>query len=345
MEFVSYLNWILEPKTRFCFISKKPLWLEAQKVCSCRIVQQIDYNASWPGNQQKWEGSRRLNILHESHELSKHNIGRECNSELQSDLLEDIQKIALSSFKLSSVYHNPFSTSHLKRPIKKGTIYLVQQVSINVREYLIGNSLLVLLPVGIVSANNTICQYVFHTWIFELASIFFGDDISWCSTGHLHGAWTFTLVGISCHPVQLGQPAEVSNRIHKSRVKPVSPTATSHLVFSALELSWALNDQLPLTKTSKKVEYHAKRDTGKFCSWAVRYMSEQSWNTPQEGCCNLWCIVKMSCKSPPAIAATSTNQKGKCTPTRPNRDFVRQKEYHLRLPCQSSWVFHLDSSL
>jgi hypothetical protein len=97
-------------------------------------------------------------------------------------------------------------------------------------------------------------------------------------------------------------------------------------------------------RQSKKVEYHAKRETGKFCGWAVRYMSEQSWNTPQEGCCNLWCIVKMSCKSPPAIAATSTNQKRKCTPTRPNRDLVRQKEYHLRLPCQSSCIFHLDSS-
>jgi hypothetical protein len=141
----------------------------------------------------------------------------------------------------------------------------------------------------------------------------------------LHGAWVFTLVDISCHPVQLGQPAEVSNRTHKSRGKPVSPTATSHLVFSALELSWALNDQLPLTKTKQK--------------------SRQCWNTPQEGCCNLWCIVKMSCKSPPAIAATSTNQKRKCTPTRPSRDFARQKEYHLRIPCQSSWVFHLQSSL
>jgi hypothetical protein len=92
-------------------------------------------------------------------------------------------------------------------------------------------------------------------------------------------------------------------------------------------------------RQSKKVEYHDKRETGKFCSWAVRYMSEQCRNTPQEGCCNLWCIVKMSCKSPPAIAATSTNQKRKCTPTRPSRDFVRQKEYHLRIPCKSSLGF------
>lgn len=136
--------------------------------------------------------------------------------------------------------------------MKKGTIYLVQQVSVNVWEYLIGNPLLVLLPVSIVSANKTICQYTFHTWIFELASIFFGNEISWCSTGQLHGAWVFTLVGISCHPVQLGQPAELLKKTHKSRGKPVSPTATSHLVFSALELSWALNDQLPLTKTKQK---------------------------------------------------------------------------------------------
>jgi len=111
-QLVSYLNWILEPKTRSCFISKKPLGLKLKslQLQNCTI-DTVTMPHNWEIN-KKWEGSRRLNILHESHELSKHNIGRECSSELQSDLLEDIQKLLYPLLSFLS-----FIISHFPLPI------------------------------------------------------------------------------------------------------------------------------------------------------------------------------------------------------------------------------------